>query len=195
MKKIILTGLLAVSTLLQADQYLLTMSNDDKVCQHMGDIFTWDLKDSGRVVFEDIEEFKQFKWDKKLNFIEKNNHDYKVAYYDVNNDGKNEIVVFTDKLFYTNWTDTIYYFSMDLKNNNSKKKFFKWSEIHREHLFLGRTIYDYKLKEYPIIKEECFAGKERKYYPILSNPYVRAFKFENEYFIALIGNVGINTLR
>ena len=141
MKKIILTGILAISTLLQADSYLLTMSKDDNVCQHMYKVFNGDMHSKGKLVFEDHKEFNWLKWDKKLDFIEPFGN-YVGDYFDINNDGKKEVVAFSRKRFDLKWDEGLYYFSMDLKNNISGKKVLGWREINREHLHLGRTIFD-----------------------------------------------------
>jgi hypothetical protein len=87
-----------------ADQYVLVMSKDDCVCQHMLKIYNEDLEEYGEIKYDQHEEFKAIKWEKKRRFLrmEQGRKVYSpleidnivlTSQFDINNDGKVEIVI------------------------------------------------------------------------------------------------------
>ena len=71
MKRLLLiSGLLMVNTLLQADSYLLVMSKDDKLCQNITTMFNEDLFKHKEVRLKDHQEFNAVVWDKEFEFFD-----------------------------------------------------------------------------------------------------------------------------
>lgn len=103
-----------VNTLLQADSYLLVMSKDDKLCQNITTMFNEDLFKHKEVRLKDHKEFNAVVWDKEFEFFDYPNDKRitkprcdneqslgcKNAIFDINNDGKEELVAFMDERLY-----------------------------------------------------------------------------------------------
>lgn len=116
MKRLLLVSglLLMVNTLLQADSYLLVMSKDDKLCQNITTMFNEDLFKHKEVRLKDHKEFNAVVWDKEFEFFDYPNDKRitkprcdneqslgcKNAIFDINNDGKEELVAFMDERLY-----------------------------------------------------------------------------------------------
>lgn len=101
-KLIMVLLLLAISAAGWADEYVLVMSKEDNVCQPMLKIYNEDLRKYGEVRYDEHEEFKAIRW-KGGTYIINNTERGKIyaqqgkyAKFDINNDGKNEMV-FKDK--------------------------------------------------------------------------------------------------
>ncbi len=115
MRKLLLaSGLLMINTLLQADAYLLVMSKDDNLCQNITSMFNKDLFEYKEVRLEDHKEFNAVVWDKEFEFFDypndkriteprcNNSQSFgcKNAIFDINNDGKDELVAYKDERLY-----------------------------------------------------------------------------------------------
>lgn len=115
MKKLMLVGgLFMITTLLQADAYLLIMSKNDKLCQNINRMFNDDLVKYKKVRLEDHKEFNAVVWDKEFEFFdypddrriipplcdERQTYGCKNAIFDINNDGKDELVAYLDERLY-----------------------------------------------------------------------------------------------
>jgi len=80
----------------QGVEYSLLMSRDEKVCTHMLDLFNHDLKEYGYEKYDQHEEFRSIGWKREtISRMEGNREvtDFvEVAYFDINNDGKLDLV-------------------------------------------------------------------------------------------------------
>jgi hypothetical protein len=82
-----------------ADQYVLVMSKNDCVCQHMLKIYNEDLEKYGEIKYDQHEEFKAIDWKKQESYLEYfgngtlEEHDTLISKFDINNDGNPEIVI------------------------------------------------------------------------------------------------------
>lgn len=102
-KKIILILILVLVPLACfADEYILIMSKDDNVCQHMLNLYNSDLKKYGEVRYEKHKEFNWIKWEDKTFKLQQVGglsqqpeiKNAQVAVFDINNDSKNEVIVY-----------------------------------------------------------------------------------------------------
>ena len=114
-------------SIVQADNYLLTMSQDDKVCQHLSQLFNVDLRKKGKLALEEHEEFNWLKWDQPYFMIRNKSglepnfedellseneyeqeynsyskHMYKGAFFDIDNNGIDEFISFNRRGAHTN---------------------------------------------------------------------------------------------
>ncbi len=157
-----------------SDEYVLVMSKDDKVCQHMLKIYNQDLKDFGdrEINFEQHEEFKAIRWEKK-DYSWKIYLSYtgilQVAKFDINNDGKREIVLKQgDKGLKGEPSDQIYIFhEKDIDTSGDEIVFTE--ELTNEAIDIlggalgrGRAFKAnvYTLKELPVFEILNINGKE-----------------------------------
>ena len=81
-----------------ADEYVLVMSKDDNVCQHMLKLYNDDLKQYGEIRYSQHKEFNTIKWEKRnylYSFDDITTADIPIliSKFDINNDGKPEIIV------------------------------------------------------------------------------------------------------
>ena len=67
MKRILLLILIFffLSSISFADEYVLVMSKDDNVCQHMLKLYNDDLKKYGEIKYSQHKEFNTIKWEKR----------------------------------------------------------------------------------------------------------------------------------
>jgi hypothetical protein len=183
---------LICSTTALADSYLLTMSKDDQVCQHMFKLlFFENMAQTGKLELEKHEEFNIIKWVKQKYNIEQFGDWHYGAEFDINNDGKDEVVIFENKRTDPNVDDNLVYFPLSMKEKMTGSNTFAWSpEVYNKHIFLGKSHYLYSLKEYPPYSQELRHGKIlTKNYPVLGAPYIRPFVLNSKYYIALIGSI------
>ena len=80
-----------------SDEYVLVMSKDDSVCQHMLKIYNEDLKKFGKIKYDQHEEFKAIRWEQKRYVWQFHGSSrpgvLTVSRLDINNDGKREVVL------------------------------------------------------------------------------------------------------
>lgn len=179
-----------------ADEYVLVMSKEDNVCQHMLKIYNEDLKKYGGIKYDEHEEFKAIKWEKKRYFTTypDGKKDYSIMDYrsvvmsrfDINNDGKEEIVV----KFVGEWkgspADSLYFFKKEYSD------YFK-DEFDVKDLYLkaigkvGTMVFEgnsYALKELPKIFIGIIGDKEAyNHYSLGGHFYVDPFVFKEAYYI------------
>jgi hypothetical protein len=126
---LILTFLSSVSF---ADRYLLIMSKDDCVCQHMLKIYNEDLKEHGEIKYDQHEEFKAIKWEAKKAYTtyhgEKRYFDSPqdtalISQFDINGDGTDEFVVKTKTFYRFMLSDGLYYFAGEDVNHFRDSEF------------------------------------------------------------------------
>ena len=192
MKRLLLiSGLLMVNTLLQADSYLLVMSKDDKLCQNITTMFNEDLFKHKEVHLKDHKEFNAVVWDKEFEFFDYPNDKRitkprcdneqslgcKNAIFDINNDGKEELVAFMDERLYGVASyNEIQWVAQDL---NAPLEFHYVKRLQS----LGG---DHDYKELPIQKIDTDSFK----FYITSGSFVllRPFKVADTFYIATFFN-------
>ncbi|MBU0633006.1 hypothetical protein KKA17_10215 [bacterium] len=192
----IITVLLTLSSLLQADTYILMMSKDDQVCQHMLSIYNTDLHKEGKLLLETHEEYSSIKWDRETKIMQDKYPysayvgDLKVSTFDINNDDKNESVVFYQNLWnYQLSDDRLTYYpseTMDLiKTGIQSRELFKGR--------LGADLMDnggfYELHELPVQKILKSGNKViGAYISTGSLVFIRPFFYQKKFYISLFGS-------
>ncbi|WP_324171287.1 hypothetical protein [Sulfurimonas sp.] len=192
-KKMIL-GLIVVSTLLQADRYLLIMSKDDKVCHRVSKILNDDLKEYKELKLQTHKEFNVIKWDKEFIFYltgtgkNKPYKDYcsrstgcKNAIFDINNDGKDELVAFREELLKSTRSGDAGYNEI-LYLPKETNEFFKF-DISKGTVDIGSEHY---YKELPKQVSSLFGSKhtDTVYMSTGNTTTLRPFKIDNTYYIS-----------
>ncbi|WP_157608716.1 hypothetical protein [Shewanella violacea] len=211
---LIFSGLYA--TVVQADNYLLTMSQDDKACQRLYQLFNGDLMTNGKLALEEHEEFNWLKWDqpyfiiRQKSELEPNFEDellseneyeqeyasytkyfYKGAFFDVDNNGVDEFISFERRgphTYQNRAYDNIYIYKKDsYKRLRGAKSDQQFSPAIG---YVGRFTNSYVLKEYPIKRKTVYTtGAISHSWPNLSDPYIRPLLLDKTYYIASFGNV------
>lgn len=90
------------------ENYKLVMSKDTKLCNAMLALYSGDIKASGRIKYEDHEMFKKIEWQADSQYS-----DLMHAIFDINNDGKKELVLRTTSGFHGIHTDHFYIYPED----------------------------------------------------------------------------------
>ncbi len=105
-----------------AGEYVLVMSKDDCVCQHMLNSYNKDLIEYGEIKHDQHEEFTAIKWEKKRGFLRLEegrkihspleiDNIVLTSQFDINNDGQLELVVKNENAWYKSIpSDTLSYF-------------------------------------------------------------------------------------
>ncbi|MCP4990287.1 MAG: hypothetical protein GY928_30895 [Colwellia sp.] len=221
MKKLSKYVLLVISSLYlsaaQADNYLLTMSKDDKTCQHMAKLFNSDLYDKGKLVLEEHKEFNWLNWDqqffmikhkvnKELNYDDKligNPSDYmeeydsytkylkKGAFFDIDNNGEDELITFERRggeTFENRAYDRVSIYKGSALAKLSGAIISKQNKP--EVGYLGALTNRHTLKEYPVKREDLYkTGAISHWWPSLTDSFIRPFLLNKIYYIALFSNV------
>jgi hypothetical protein len=211
---LVFSGLYA--TAVKADNYLLTMSKDDKVCQHLYQLFNVDLRKKGKLVLEEHEEFNWLKWDQPYFIIRKKSalepnfedellseneyeqeytsyskHLYKGAFFDIDNNGIDEFISFERRGAHTYQNrayDNIYIY--DKGSYNKLKGAENGQQFTPEIGYLGRFTNSYVLKEYPISRTTVYkTGAVGHSWPNLSDSYIRPLLLNKTYYVAIFANV------
>ncbi len=168
---------------LQADDYLLVMSKNNKMCQHMLSIYNKDLRKNGKIVFENHKEYNWVNWKIKYQFhleqYKKEKIDYPSMEFDINNDGKDELVFYRD-----DWhrggvlLESMHYFKQDFGDrfNNSTTEFF-----HNSVQMIGELWDKFNFQELPIQREE--------YHITMGDIlHIAPFFYESVYYVSLFEN-------
>ena len=133
---VVLSVVLLISPITsQADEYLLVMSKEDQVCQHVWSLYNKDLKDHGKLILENHEEYSWLKWNKNITIVGADGHStyvgnpiLKLAVFDINNDRKDETVIFARSSLSSILRDELdiypYSVSLNLENLN-------WPELNK----------------------------------------------------------------
>ena len=180
-----------------ADEYVLVMSKDDNVCQHMHRLYNDDLKKYGEIKYDQHAEFNAIEWeDKKFYRIVGDKKEYpkepieskttvQISYYDINNDGKKEIVIKDEGSYKGIPSDNLHFF----KNEDVS--------LFQEDAFDIKILYNkatgnirsggrntYELKELP---EFIYSGIDDKdtnaYYSLGAYIYINPFSFAGTYYL------------
>lgn len=114
MKKIIISLMLLVTSVLAVNEFTIAKSRDDKVCNQILDLLNNDLNNR---IWVNLDKHKEFNWIHWKPLKEKYQDSFYVAHFDINNDDINESVF----LYKGQWnyydTESIYY--MTEKNGDS----------------------------------------------------------------------------
>lgn len=196
MKRLMLVGgLLMINTFLQADAYLLVMSKDDQLCQNITKMFNDDLFKHKEVRLEDHKEFNAVVWDKEFEFYrigedkpinkpecdEKQSLGCKNAIFDINNDGKDELVAYMDERLYGRASyNQINYVQPE---DNASLKFKYGQSIS---VGFTRTTNSHNYKEFPVQKVHNDGFKQ--YVSSGSDVLLRPFKLADTFYIATFFN-------
>ena len=84
-----------------ADEYVLVMSKNDCVCRHMLKIYNADIREYGQVKYKYHKEFSWLEWeDNKISIVDTdgvtNDLKAKIAFFDINNDSKDEAIIYSE---------------------------------------------------------------------------------------------------
>ena len=184
-----------------ADQYLLIMSKNDCVCQHMLKIYNEDLRKYGEIKYDQHEEFKAIKWEEKKSYTtyhgEKRYFDSPqdtalISQFDINGDGTDEFVVKTKTFYRFMLSDGLYYFAGEDVNHFRDSEFYL-SLLRKATARLGGgPPHFYDLKELPQ-HLYSFGGKEAKaYYSLGGYVHIHPFFFGGSYYLAIDDEVPEN---
>jgi hypothetical protein len=195
-KKILLVlFLLFIPSLGFADEYVLIMSKDDNVCQHMLKLYNDDLKKNGEIKYSQHNEFSTITWEKKkcysLDKGFKHYRDVLMSKFDINNDGDKEIVIKDESVSIRDIEGQSIYFFRKEDSEYFKGDEFDMTAFRRAIGKLTTTIGDsYKLKELPQFVYLGIGGKESKAYHTLGiYIYLHPFFFKGSYYLDMNDNV------
>lgn len=103
-----------------SEEYALVMSKEDNVCQHMLKLYNADLKKYGQVKYKQHKEFNWIKWEDKEISIrpagtpeEVMDIDAKIAFFDINNDSKDEAIIYHESMLFNRPMDVYDIFRTD----------------------------------------------------------------------------------
>jgi hypothetical protein len=195
------------------DEYTLVMSKDDNMCQQMEKIYNGDLRKYGKLKYNQHEEFKAIKWEEKKYYrILEGKRDYPLRPYDtsttvalsrfdINNDGKEEVVIKKESMLYGILTEDLFYFKdEDLANFNNKDGFDikilydrATGRVGGGAGFEGNT---YELKELPKISVGIILDKETYSHPIVGGHfYLNPFRLKGSYYVDMKDEVPYDKYR
>lgn len=194
MRKVLLVLVLfLLPSICLADEYVLVMSKEDNVCQHMLKLYNEDLRKYGEVRYDEHEEFKAIKWEEKKYYTTypdgkkhyMDNGSVLMSRFDINNDGKEEIVLKFTQFFKREFADNLYFFKSEY--SHFFKDEFDVNGLHLKAIgkmgtmaFMGNT---YALKGLPQISE-IVGGKEVKLFYVMGGWfYVNPFVFKEASYI------------
>ena len=161
----------------------------------MSSIYNKDLKESGELSFENRKEYSWLKWDESISIVDVTGHStavgfpvLKLAAFDINNDNKDETVIFARSSLGSVLRDTLYVYPITVSRHRDR---LSWPEINKVKLVSIGGGFAYYLRDLPAQAEREFFGKTKKYYlDIGAFMYIRPLKIENAYYLGLFGGVG-----
>ena len=179
----------------QADEYLLAMSKDDPVCQQVLALYNKDLKQHGKLIFENHSEYNWLEWDEDLSIFdahgEKSNlwhHTPKLAVFDVNNDNKDETVLLVRPSLGGVLREFLQYYPLPMSLQRNNLHWPKLNEVRYSMIDGGGA---YQLKEFPPQHERDLSGLWRKYYIDMGHfMYIRPLRIGDRYYVSLFGSEG-----
>lgn len=201
MRRIFLVLILfLLPTICWSDEYVLIMSKEDNVCQHMLKLYNEDLRKYGEVRYDEHEEFTAIKWESiKYYQVEEGKKYYpqypmvanggiaRISKFDINNEGKEEIVIKKQHMLSGIPYESVYYFKSE------DADYFKDDEFDVKILYTkaagGSGSFDtYSLKELPQ-HSDILGGKEVKlYYGFGPHFYINPFNFQGSHYVAMKDN-------
>lgn len=194
-KIILVLILLVLPVVVWGDEYVLVMSKEDNVCQHMLGLYNEDLRKYGKIQYDEHEAFTVIKWEEKkyyTTYPDGKKHyiddgSVLMSRFDINNDGKEEIVLKFNQFFKRDFADSLYFFKSEYLD------YFK-DEVDVNGLYLKATgkmgtmafkANVYQLKELPKALLPAGPGyPEAKFYYSLGGLFfINPFLFKGNYYI------------
>lgn len=88
-----------------SDEFVLVMSKEDNLCQHMLKLYNEDLKKYGKIKYDEHEEFNWIKWEEKQIRLRPPSYPQnieeihaRITFFDINNDLKNDVIVHRESM-------------------------------------------------------------------------------------------------
>jgi hypothetical protein len=183
--------ILIIPAICHADEYILIMSKEKSVCQNMLLLYNDDLKKYGEIQYAEHEEYMSIKWEQRKAFSFYNGikdpTDVMMSIFDINNDGKEEIVIKWTGSLGGYPTDSIHIFSKDDMELFVSE--FNFNVIRRQ---IGNIGIDepfknnsYDLTEMPPIQIIVLGKKNEIKYAMGRLFSFHPFKFKGKYYIEM----------
>lgn len=184
-----LTILSFLSLPLFADQYVLVMSKDDNLCQHMGELYNKDLRKNGKVILKNHPEYNWLTWKQKVTFKKEHSEydtdsplSYQKELFDINNDGKDETVLFrrtyaTNRLEYK--ADDLSYVKDGYQINYDDDTLLKLNTENKLINLYADIGYHLSLLPDQSAFQTSFL--------------IRPFKYQKHFYLSFFANIGLNT--
>ncbi|MDD4884735.1 DUF1566 domain-containing protein [Sulfuricurvum sp.] len=162
--------------------YQLVKSQNDEVCRSMGEMYNADIQKSGKIDFQIHPEYNWVNWDKKIIFKKDNDYSpeidsFGINYFDINNDGNKETVLFGQRIFDIFRTvqsyDALIFFPDDAKLN-----------------YMAITLGDlFKTRKTTSLNADAEYLNPNQKKELLNGFYtIRPFKYHDQYFVSLFGH-------
>lgn len=164
-------------TPLSTTPFHLEMSQNDALCHSMEKIYNDDVQKDGMMHFDRHVEYNWLNWKKKV-FKQENNYSrgkysFGIGYFDINNDGKVETVLFRRKHAREQAYDEVIYFFDDNKND--------YTSMTRDELFEKKIAKAFDTQgNYPLINSTALQ--------YIYGYILRPLKFKDQYYISALGN-------
>lgn len=166
-------------TPLDTNPFNLEMSQNDELCHFMEKIYNDDVQKDGMMHFDRHVEYNWLNWKKRI-FKKENNssrreYSFGIDYFDINNDGNVETVLFRRKYVREQMYDEVIYFFDDNKND--------YASMTRDELFEKKIAKAFDTQgNYPLMNSSALAH--------IYGYILRPFKFKDQYYISVFGNSG-----
>jgi len=205
----------SLSSISFADEYVLIMSKNDSLCQNMRQIYNADLRQYGKIKYKMHKEFDWLKWKNKEITLRppsapekcevcNMNIDAKIAQFDINNDSKDEAVIYSQSMLYGYNIDVYDVFRIDdLK---------MLDEVVNGEIYYNKTIYSFDsnngisqniyeisddgLKKLParmryFINDSKYLNRNEEYF--VGGPLkINFVQFKNNFYIAFDGPISLS---
>jgi hypothetical protein len=204
MKRILLliSIFIFLSSISFADEYVLVMSKDDNVCQHMLKLYNDDLKKYGEIKYSQHKEFNTIKWEKRNYLLSmfsgkmKGDQPILISKFDINNDGKPEIIVKdehrtlkgidSDAFYVFREGDLNYYQNGVIINDEfANKAIGAWGGVFNKKPFEGNVYSLYGLPAFETFTIPETKESSKFYYSLGGWFYFHPFLFGKKYFISM----------
>ena len=190
--------LILFSSISFADEYVLVMSKDDKVCQHMLNIYNEDLRKYGEIKYAEHEEFKAIKWEKRKYLFEGKKRDKPllISKFDINNDGKPEVIIKDENRNLKGIpSDALYVFREEdfdysktevaINEDFANKAIGAWGGVFYKKPFEGNVYRLYELPVFEIWTIPEIKEKIRIHYSLGGWFYFHTFIYKGKYFTSM----------
>lgn len=151
-----------------AGPYLLAMSKDKVLCESMLGLYNKDMDTYGRINYDAHEIFSRIEWENIDTLNEDSFTHVQRAIFDINNDGKNELVIKTSLQEFNSFNETLYIFPADsdaLSKLKPGKGGLEALSLTANFLFGDDTNQSYYLKSVPKLLQEKILVYKLKHLP------------------------------
>ena len=162
---LVLISPLIVVGIAAAGTYEMLLNKDEKLCRETFQLANEDLKKHGEVRYDRHELFKTIEWEPLAETLGSKFNDeacavYRLARFDINNDGRQDIVVKLSGCFRSRYTDSIYFLDGE---NRAFPSYREFSDITENSIGKfpddATTLVGYEVKELPPVeKAKDFTG-------------------------------------